>query len=135
MNPSRYVALAAAAWLIVGCSASGGASNNPPGAPDGSDDIEPISSPAAPTPGRLDLPSSFIDPVVAEVARVANVPSEAVEVISAGPVTFPNGALGCPAPGVLYTQVQVDGYRIVLAVGGTTYDYRGTAPGTFRRCT
>ncbi len=134
MNPSRYLALAAVAWLILGCSASGGSSPDPKGTPSGSDDIEPISSPASPIPGRVDLPSSFIDPVVADVARVANVPPEAVQVISAESVTFPNGALGCPVPGVLYTQVQVDGYRIVLSVGGTTYDYRGTGPGTFRRC-
>jgi hypothetical protein len=34
-----------------------------------------------------------------------------------------------------YPQVQVDGYRIVAIAAGTTYDYRGSAPGAFRLCT
>jgi hypothetical protein len=31
--------------------------------------------------------------------------------------------------------VLVEGFRIVAKAGGTTYDYRGTGPDSFRRCT
>ena len=61
-------------------------------------------------------------------------PVDQVTVQSAEPVTFPDGSLGCPVPGMAYTQHVVDGYKIVALAAGTTYDYRGTAPGKFRLC-
>jgi hypothetical protein len=85
-----------------------------------------------PTP-MIGLPSSLIDPVVAEAARLVGVPPEQVTVVYAMPQTFPDGGLGCPEPGMLYTQVTVDGYRIVVEVGGNQLDYRGTGD-SFRRC-
>jgi hypothetical protein len=56
-----------------------------------------------------------------------------VTVISAEAVTFPDGSLGCPEPGMAYTQALVDGYKIVAEAGGKTYDFRGTGS-TFRLC-
>jgi hypothetical protein len=32
-------------------------------------------------------------------------------------------------------QVQVDGYKVIAVASGTTYDFRGTTRGGFRRCT
>jgi hypothetical protein len=57
-----------------------------------------------------------------------------VVVVSAEEVTFPDGSLGCPQPGMVYTQAMVDGYKIVAEAGGKTYDYRGSGS-TFRLCT
>jgi hypothetical protein len=82
----------------------------------------------------VNLPRSVIDPVVADVARIAVVPIDQVAIKSAEPATFPNAGLGCPVAGMVYPQVQVDGYRIVAVAAGTTYDYRGTGPGDFRLC-
>ena len=84
-------------------------------------------------PGPIALPASVIDPVIADIAKTAGVPVDEVEVISARSVTFPDGSLGCPIPGQAYTQVLVDGYRIVATVGTTVYDYRGSGS-TFKRC-
>ena len=70
-----------------------------------------------------------------EVAGLAGVAIDGVTLVSAEAVTFPDGSLGCPEPGMAYSQVVTDGYKIVLTAGGKTYDYRGTGPGTFRRCT
>ncbi len=95
---------------------------------------QPSLEPGAST-GTVNLPASVVDPVVADIARLAGVPVDAVTVLSAEAVTFPDAGLGCPVPGMAYTQVQVDGYKVVAVAAGTTYDYRGTAPGTFRRCT
>ncbi len=67
-------------------------------------------------------------------ARLAGVPVEQVVVVSAEAVTFPDGSLGCPQPGMVYTQALVDGYKIVAEAGGKTYDFRGTGS-TFRLCT
>ena len=95
---------------------------------------QPSQDPIA-SPGPLGLPASVVDPIVADIAGLAGVPVDGVTVLSAEAVTFPDGGLGCPVPGMSYPQVQVDGYKVVAVAGGTTYDYRGTAPGTFRRCT
>ena len=84
--------------------------------------------------GAIALPQSVIDPVVAEVAKLAGVPADQVTVISAEEVTFSDGSLGCPQPGMVYTQALVDGYKIVAEAGGKTYDFRGSGS-TFRQCT
>ncbi len=47
-----------------------------------------------------------------------------LEVVSARPVTWPDGALGCPKPGIFYTQMVVNGYQVVVRAAGRTYDYR-----------
>ena len=85
------------------------------------------------SPGTLGLPASVIDPVVADIAKTAGVPVSEVVVVSAEPVVFPDGSLGCPQPGFAYTQIVVDGYKIVATAGGDTFDYRGTG-NSFTRC-
>lgn len=131
------------AVMTVACSAESGSSGPETDSPssDRSSDglslgspLVPRTAPTAPTAGAIDLPSSIIDPVVAEIARVAGVAPAEVEVVSGEAVTFADGGLGCPEPGMAYTQVQVDGYKIVAVADGTTYDYRGTGAGMFRRC-
>ena len=138
------IALFATLWLVTGCAAA--ASGSPRKSPDAgvpSTDVAASLEPASPQPppeptanlGSVDLPASVIDPVVADIARVAGVPVDQVTVQSAAFVTFPDAGLGCPVPGMAYTQVQVDGYRIVAVVAGTAYDSRGIGPGIFRLCT
>jgi hypothetical protein len=129
------IALFAGAVLVSGCSAAApgesGRSLTPASVgPSPIDETSPGAS-----PGTIELSAVELDPVVADIARVAGVPVEAVTVISAESVTFPDGSLGCPVPGLAYTQVVVDGYRIVAEAGGKTYDYRGSGPGNFRACT
>jgi hypothetical protein len=62
------------------------------------------------------------------------VPTDGVEVVSARSVTWPSGALGCPKPGMVYTQMVTDGYQVVVRVGGKTYDYRFGMSATPRLC-
>ena len=121
------VTLIAALWVVGGCSAA--SSSNGPLTP-ASD--QPTQESAG--PGAVNLPASVVDPVVADVARLAGVPVDQVVVVSAEEVTFPAGSLGCPQPGMVYTQAMVDGYKIVAEAGGKTYDYRGSGS-TFRLCT
>lgn len=135
--------MCATLWLVVGCTAasSGSPGKSPDARPptDFAGSLEPASlgssSESTAGPGSVDLPASVIDPVVADIARVAAVPVDQVTVQFSAFLTFPDAGLGCPVPGMVYTQVQVDGYKIVAVVVGTTYDYRGTSPGNFRRCT
>ena len=131
---ARLATLAAVFVLVVGCSAASAPSREPASLTPASSQpsLVPVESPAV-SPGPLDLPQSVIDPVVADIAKTAGVPVTEVVVVSAEPVTFPDGSLGCPVPGLAYTQVVVDGFKIVATAGGQTFDYRGSGS-NFRRC-
>lgn len=82
-----------------------------------------------PSGEAVTVPTEKWDAIVADLAA-RGVEGEPVLVWSEA-VTWPNGALGCPKPGMSYTQALVDGMRVVVTVDGTTYDYRfgrGNAP-------
>ena len=81
----------------------------------------------------MGVPAAKIAPVVVDAAGRAGVTPDQVKVVSAETMTFPDGSLGCPEPGMAYTQMVVDGFKIVAQAKGVTYDYRGTANG-FRLC-
>ncbi|MEV4687364.1 hypothetical protein [Microbacterium sp. LWH3-1.2] len=88
--------------------------------------LEPTGSPVAVPPARWDA-------IVVDLATrgVTGTP----ELVSAEAVTWNNGALGCPSPGVSYTQALVDGMRVVVTVDGTTYDYRFGTTDSPKLCT
>lgn len=48
-----------------------------------------------------------------------------IEVVVAHELTWPDASLGCPEPDTVYAQALVEGYRIELADGDTTYAYHG----------
>lgn len=76
---------------------------------------EPVGTPTA-------LPDPRLSAIAADL-RKRGVTGYIV-VVDAENVRFDNGALGCPKPGVQYTQAQVDGMRVLVEVGGRRYDYR-----------
>lgn len=62
---------------------------------------------------------------VADLATRLDIDEQDVSVVSAEVLVWPDGSLGCPQPGMAYPQVQVDGFRIVLAARGLEFDYHG----------
>lgn len=90
----------------------------------------------AATPGALTAPPPTADAgegpadvaparwtaIVDDLAKrgVSGIPT----LVSAEPVTWPDGALGCPAPGQSYTQAVIEGLRVVVTADGKDYDYR-----------
>jgi hypothetical protein len=87
------------------------------------------------TPGVTgEVPESFVDKVVADAASRAGVDESSVVVTTAAAVQWPDGSLGCPEPGVMYTQAIVDGSQIVVQAGGENYDYRLDGKGNFKLC-
>ena len=87
------------------------------------------------TPGVTgEVPARFLDPVIADAAKRAGVDESSVVVTTAAAVQWPDGSLGCPEPGVMYTQAVVDGSQIVVEAGGETYDYRLDGKGNFKLC-
>jgi hypothetical protein len=127
------IALFVAALVVAGCSSAAAPSQAGPSTTPGFSVVPVSPEIGSMSPGTIDLPASISDPVVADIAKTAGVPVNQVQVISAQAVTFPDGSLGCPQPGLAYTQIVVDGYKIVAKAGGTVYDYRGTGS-TFKRC-
>jgi hypothetical protein len=59
----------------------------------------------------------------ADLAERLGVEREAIEVISAEPVEWPDASLGCPQPGQMYAQVVTPGFRVVLEAREETYVY------------
>ena len=52
-----------------------------------------------------------------------------MELLQAQPVVWPNGSLGCPQPGLLYPQVELDGWLVRLRVNGRLYEYHSAVNG------
>ena len=63
------------------------------------------------------------EPAVADLADRLGVDELTVTVVSIEEVTWSDGSLGCPDPGMMYTQALENGSLIVLEVDGTLYEY------------
>jgi hypothetical protein len=65
-----------------------------------------------------------VDSAMADLA--SRLPADMlIGVTVAHELTWPDGSLGCPEPGMSYTQVLVPGYRIELIADGAVYEYHG----------
>lgn len=64
-----------------------------------------------------------------DLADRLDVDERTIAVVSAESVTWPDGALGCPESGKMYTQALVEGSRIVLEYAGDSYDYHAGSDG------
>jgi hypothetical protein len=81
-----------------------------------------------------EVPADDVEKLRAEVASKQGVAIADVKVLSAQAVNWPNGALGCPQPGRMYTQAIVPGYRVELEAGGKRFSYHASAKGSFKLC-
>jgi hypothetical protein len=66
---------------------------------------------------------SMVEVVLDDAARRSGVQRAQLKVINAERVTWSDGSLGCPQPGVAYTQALVPGYRIRIEGGGEVFNY------------
>lgn len=69
------------------------------------------------------VPDRVLTALIRELSALADVPIDEIDVAAAEPVVWPNAGLGCPAEGMAYADVQVEGMRIVLAAGGRDYAF------------
>ena len=70
---------------------------------------------------------NLVGAAAADLAERLSVPIGDIVVVSADSVVWPDGSVGCPIPDMLYTQVQVDGTKIVLMFDGGVYNYHSGA--------
>ena len=71
---------------------------------------------------------ALVDQAVADLATRLKIDAASIVTVSAQAVSWPDGSLGCPQPGMVYTQVMVDGALIQLSANGTTYSYHSGGP-------
>lgn len=67
--------------------------------------------------------AALADAAVDDLVQRLTVEPGEVEVLEVEQVTWNDGSLGCPQPGEVYTQAQVEGHRVLLAAQGRTWPY------------
>ena len=72
---------------------------------------------------------SKIAAALADAARRSGLDASALKVVDAEQVTWPDGSLGCPAPGMRYTMALVPGYRIRIQAATQQLDYHSALSG------
>jgi hypothetical protein len=133
-------AVIAAAAMSASCAASAEDDVKPPPAPiAASPPRKPVPIPSsAPPEGKLvtaEVPPDLIEKMRADLAEHAGIAASAAKVVTAESIVWPNGAIGCPQPGQMYTQATVPGYRVELEYNGRVYAYHAAQRGGFfKRC-
>jgi hypothetical protein len=114
----RWRGLLAGAWLActlaAGC-ALGQAAGGP--------------TPAVTQEVVPNVPAAMIEAALDDAAHRSTTARADIKVTSAEPVTWSDGSLGCPQPGMMYTQALVPGFRIVLQAGDQTLNYHAMSRG------
>lgn len=82
-----------------------------------------------------EVPQELMDRVFTAAEDETGIDRSDIAVLRAESVMWADGSLGCPEPGVMYTQATVDGYWVELAVGERTLDYRLSSSGQVHLCT
>jgi hypothetical protein len=121
MKILRMILMAAVSALLMACG-----SDSDPTEPETAPDQEQTMD--DPTPQALDLNQS-IAAARSDLAGRLNRAPERIEIVEARSVTWPNGALGCPEPDMMYTQALVPGFYIRLQAGDQTYAYHAGRDG------
>ena len=128
--------LSALAFTLAGCAAPIGVSPSPSPDPSRPAPSAPELSTIPPSdePVTGEVPAEIMAALVADAAERAGVDEDAVEVVEALAVTWSDGSLDCPEPGMSYTMALIDGYHVILEADGEELDYRVTGQGGFRLC-
>lgn len=94
------------------------------------------SSPPTSTSGPTLEPSldDKVDEARVILSRDEGKDLDAITVVSAESVQWPNSAYGCPLTDATYTPGPFAGYRIVLEANGQSYIYTGAEDTDPRRC-
>ena len=114
-----------------------------PASPGPSPTIAP-SPTAAPTPTATSTPGPTATPAPPDLAFIAiatlrnelDVPASELRLLSYEQRIYSSADLGCPAPGVIYIQVETPGWVFLIQHGDDTIDFRSDeSGGTLVNCT
>lgn len=135
MNQFAIVA-ATLAFALAACTAeTGNPTNTDPAEPTRPAATTPPASTGSTEHGTIgDVDEEMLDALMEQASEEAGVSTDEITVISAESVTWSDGSLGCPEPGMAYTQALVPGYRVVLDVAGEEIHYHAGSDGSFFAC-
>ena len=66
---------------------------------------------------------SLIEKAKADMAQRLSIEASQINTKEAREVFWPDASLGCPQPGIAYTQIEIPGYLIVLEYNGDEFEY------------
>ena len=90
--------------------------------------------PAGEPVNAASIPRAVRRAVVMDAAKRFNVAESAVVLSRAEQVTWSDGSLGCPQPGLKYTQMLVAGYRVVATTTAGALTYHTDSRGNVVNC-
>jgi hypothetical protein len=97
--------------------------------------IRPLQTPPASEETVVgEVPDEILNAILADASDRSDVDVAEIDIVLAEQVTWPDGSLGCPEPGQMYTQALVDGYQVVVNAGGEELDYHVGSGGSFSLC-
>jgi hypothetical protein len=79
-------------------------------------------------------PAELLAGVLADAGRRSGVAEQDLVIVKSRRVTWPDGSLGCPEPGMSYTQALVPGWQLVIRADRQDLDYRCADRGRFMLC-
>jgi hypothetical protein len=88
----------------------------------------PAAAVDSPVPAGAGL-ASVREAAIVDAAKRTGLAPDALKVLSSETVMWSDGSLGCPQPGMLYTQALVPGYRVRIQAGGQVLDYHAGSSG------
>jgi hypothetical protein len=71
----------------------------------------------------------IVQEAIRDLASRLDVAEQDIEVMEVRDVQWPDGALGCPEEGKMYTQAVVDGTQVILAAEERVFDYHAGSDG------
>ena len=125
--------------LVTGACSTGGAGASAPVPESAAPSRPEVSLPPRPSLGPSgapvtgEVPAQVMTAVIADLSRQTGNDASGATVTKAEAVTWPDGSLGCPQPGMMYTQMVTPGYQVILELDGKTYDYRIAGEGNVIR--
>ncbi len=76
----------------------------------------------------------IVEQIIDDIFGRTQADRNAITLISHEAVTWPNGAIGCPQPGYMYTQALIEGYRLTFDANGQQMLYHTAGTDRFVFC-
>lgn len=128
----RLTPIALALILVTACGDGGGALPGQAGSTSASepapsttalaDDVT-TTVPPVHAPSLSEVDQALVDAAIGDLAERQSADVDDIVVEEFERVVWSDGSLGCPEPGMMYTQALVDGWRLVLGLAGSSFSY------------
>lgn len=123
--------------LVEDDGTDGAAPTDPAGVTTPAPGEEPVRAPEpvdSTVPDSGEVPGALISAILDHAAETTGSAASDFTVARAEQVVWSDGSLGCPQPGVVYTQALVDGFLVVVEHDVTRLEYHAAASGGFKLC-